>query len=160
MLKSKSKTLVIILLAIVFMLGGIQVYASTTLDTNLYNLIRLIFDNSIEAFDQKIYSETQQLVEQKKDQFNSYIDSSTNKVIRNIEDHIDLEVDRADAELDSYIEELMKQMDSVMVDEEKRLKELMTNHVNESINVMKNQLYSYLYLALDEHYLENNTSTP
>jgi len=160
MKKSRSKTLIMFSLVIVLMLGSGQVYASTALDTNILNLIRQIFNENINAFDQTIYEETQKLADQKKDRFDSYIDVSTNKVIGNIENHIDLEINRANDELDSYIEELMRQMDGIMEDEENRLKELVTNHVDESIQVMKNYLHGYLYVALEEHLLETISPRP
>ncbi|MDF2543319.1 MAG: hypothetical protein K0S47_3037 [Herbinix sp.] len=149
-----SKRWIITLAILSFLIGSVPVYASQYIQSDLLPMIQLVFDHKMPTFFDTINSNTEALVENKNERIDSYITSSTNHVVGQVEQHIDQEKLRIDQELTSYLDVLLEELDDIMDGEEQRLKTIVTNYYNDRVKEVKQELREEVNDELRKHILD------
>ena len=135
----KKKAIVSLLIAIT-LFGSTQAYAATALNTNIISLIKDGF-RSITAYFMQITDQEAAIIEtDSSDDLEQYIDAAAKQTISDIETHKNTEVARADNEIDTYTDELKKQLDTVVTDENNKTKQQITDKINSDVRNIKSEL--------------------
>lgn len=135
-----KKKIITSFLIISIFTGGLQVYASSVLDTNIIGLIKSGFAIIQEYFIDNTNEQIQETKTNNTVNLENYISGLTNQKIKNIEVHIDGEINRANTELDSYVNKIKTELDSIMTGEEKKINEQISKKVTHGISSIKKDL--------------------
>lgn len=132
-----KKKLISVTLSVVLLLGSMQVFAATALDTNIINLIRNSFNSIRSYYQTAVNGESDSLKLKYLDNVSSIINDIFDTSAKDIENHKNNELKRADQELQAYVNEKKGQVDSIAKDEVKKSKDEITNNVNSNITDIK-----------------------
>lgn len=145
-----KKKILMAMIVVTLLLGGVQVYAATFLDSNI---ISLITDgvNSIKSFyTTTANTETEKLNKQYKEKIGQYVNDKTNQVIKDIETHKTSEINRANQELNTYFNNMKNETDTVVNGQVKQAKDSITTTVNAGIQNSKAEMLKELEKQIKE----------
>lgn len=135
-----KKKLVSITIVTALVLGSMQVYAATVLDSNIIELIR----NGFAAIKASYATETKKNMDEYNEQYkgiiNQYVDSKSDDAISQIEDHKNKETARAEQELNTYLNSIRQEIDVLTNQQVKDSKDMITDEVNSGINKIKEEI--------------------
>lgn len=146
-MKKKIATMAIIT---ALLLGSIQVYAATVLDTNIISLIMDGFASIKSYYTIASSSEMTNLDSKYINDTNQYVDTKTNDIINEIENHKNNETARAEQELESFLQSMKQEVDSIASTQIKDSKDGITEDVNKSINDIKADITKELEKQIKE----------
>lgn len=132
-----KKKVFVFTLSALLVLGSIQVYAATVLDTNIFDLMRSGFDSIRAYYRTEVAGESNSLQSDYTNDVLSYVNEKTDTVMNDIENHKNNELKRANQELQSYVDGVKNQVDSIANDEETKSKDEITKNVNSNIESIK-----------------------
>lgn len=132
-----KKKLISITLSVVLLLGSVQVFAATALDTNIINLIRNSFKSIRSYYQTAVNGESDNLKSKYLDNISSIVNDIFDTSAKDIENHKNNELKRADQELQAYVNEKKGQVDAIAKDEVKKSKDEISNNVNSNITDIK-----------------------
>lgn len=165
MSKNNIKKLVVTIVIAVSLLGSAQVYAAS-MNTNLFGFIKSRFMSMEKDIDQRIDNEVSQIALDGWEELAQHHDLISKNAIADIDAYLNAEVERAENEIDAYVEDglkeqldleietyvtgLKEQMDQVIEEEQDMLKQSITDRIDNEIENVKRSLDSNMEYYLNE----------
>lgn len=132
-----KKKIIAITLSAILLLGSMQVFAATVLDTNILGLIRSGFESIRIYYQTVVNGEGDNLKSEYLDDVSSYVNGKADTSIKDIENHKNNELKRADQELQAYVDGIKSQVDTIVNDEVKKSKDEITKNVDSNVEAIK-----------------------
>lgn len=126
-----KKKLLAFVLGVAILGTGMQAYAATVLNTNIIGLIQNMIHQITTPVIQDVDKDLK-IVDYSKE-INAYIDKKNDEYIKEIRKHEQSEVKRAQTEMDNYVKDVEKQIDSIYENEMANSKKEITGRVNEKV---------------------------
>lgn len=146
----KNKKVIAGVLGTAIMFSGATVYATTALDTNVLNLIRMTVGHVGGLFTSEAQKEVKNFADAKKNEMNQYIDVRTNQAIDELQSTKTSEVSRAKGELTLYYNDVKNETDRAFTTETNKVKAEIKNATDHEIANGKVMIDGEVEKALEE----------
>lgn len=128
-----------------------HIYASTVLDSNLIDLIKLQVNNISSVFIEETADDMETIETKYLNETIEFVSSKTDSILIDLETHKNDELSRSTSELDAFMNQLENETNSVISEETEIAKNKITERVDSDIENIQNEILKQLEKEIKEN---------